>query len=363
VWGDVPDRAAATEVRKAGELAAAEPALPDWLTDVARVEEELRDAEKAGEELDWLADVEIPVTPLGGPTAETATVEVLPEAMPAQEMMPPPVAATLPPATAAPGGLAVGGATSRGLVREKNEDHFLAQHLAWNDGEQTHQAALLVVADGLGAHQSGEKASSLAVRIVAAAMAPALAGILQGPAPEAGKTVLNRHLDRALHEAHAAVLRRSESDPACRGMGTTVAVAVLWDDVALFRHVGDCRAYLFRGDELRQLTTDHTLVHRMVELGQLTPEEASVHPARGELTQAVGTPCPFAPSHLELALAPGDLVVLASDGLGAHLEPDALRDALASWVGPPAELARRLVGLADIGGGSDNCTVVVAERG
>jgi protein phosphatase len=257
--------------------------------------------------------------------------------------------------------MAVGGATSRGRVRQRNEDRFLVQQMAWSDGDVTHEVALLVVADGMGGHQGGDKASSLAVRTMAATLGPVMVGMLQGPSREAGAAVLARHLERAFQEAHAAVCRRSESDAACKGMGATAAAVLVWDDQAFAGHVGDCRVYHLSGGQLRQVTRDHSLVARMVELGQLTEAEAKTHPSRNEVTQGLGKRVKIEPSQHTLKLAPGDKVILACDGLGAHVEDAVLGETAAGWTGTAAELARRLVEMANEGGGSDNCTVLVAQ--
>ncbi len=314
-------------------------AAPEWLGDVAKAEE--AEAEEEGGELDWLADVEIP--PAGAPLEGA------------------PAAATTPPAAVGPCRLAVGGATSRGCVRERNEDRFLVQQLAWSDGDECHELAMLVVCDGMGGHQAGDKASSLAVRTIAGTLAPALAGILQGPSREAGAAVLTRHLERAFQEAHTAVLRRADSDPACKGMGSTGAAAIVWDDQAFLGHVGDCRVYHQRGGQLTQVTRDHSLVARMVELGQLSETEAAMHPARNEVTQALGKRGKVEPSRHVLKLEHGDRLILACDGLAAHVDEPTLRETAAGWTGNAAELAHRLVDLANEGGGSDNCTVLVAQ--
>jgi serine/threonine protein phosphatase PrpC len=306
---------------------------PDWLPDIAQAE----GAVSAGEEFEWLAEVEIP-----------------PASAPA------PGKGASPSAAAGPCRVTVGGVTSRGCVRERNEDRFLIQQMAWSDGDASHELALLVVADGMGGHQGGEKASSLAVRTMAAALGPVMAGFLQGPSREAGTAVLTRHLERAFQEAHAAICRRGETDAACKGMGSTAAAAIVWDDQSFAGHVGDCRVYHLSGGQLRQVTRDHSVVARLVELGQLTEAEAATHPARNEVMQGLGKRGRVEPSRHTLKLAPGDKLILACDGLAAHVETATLAETAAGWTGTAAGLAQRLVELANEGGGSDNCTVLVA---
>jgi protein phosphatase len=358
VWADNADRTKATVVRKAAELAptTAAAGVPDWLGDVAKAEQAAKAEGTAATELDWLADVEIPVGP--AQLSEPVGVELVPagEVLEVVEE-----SAVVPPAPRAggPSHLVIGGATSRGMARERNEDHFLVQQVVWSDGEEGHELALLIVCDGMGGHKGGDKASNLAVRSIATTMFPILAGILQNPDREAGAAVLARNLDKAFQDAHAAICRRAETDPSLKGMGSTAAVVLVWDDQAFIRHVGDCRVYYQEGGQLRQVTRDQTVVGRMVELGQLTPEEAANHPARNEVTQALGKRGLVEPSQESLLLEKGDRIVVCCDGLTAHVDDAKLADTVASWKRSPAALAARLVDMANEGGGSDNCTVAV----
>jgi protein phosphatase len=362
VWAGNPDRALASEVRTASALGAAPsaPAVPDWLDDVARAEQAAQAKSGAGKELDWLADVEIPPGPVNVELAAGPVTPPVPAAGPVEVAPLEEEVATLPPAprVTGPSRLLAGGATSRGMVRDRNEDHFLAQQLVWSAGEEWHELALLAVCDGVGGHNAGDRASSLAVRSFATTLAPVLAGILQNPSRDAGAAVLARHLDKAIQDAHAAICRRAESDKACKGMAATAAVVAVWDDQAFIRHVGDCRVYHLEGGKFQQVTRDQTLVARMVELGQLTPEQAQKHPARNEVTQALGKRGSVDPSQESLLLEPGDRLVLASDGLAAHVGDRELASIVTSWKGSAPDLAARLVDLANEGGGSDNCTVL-----
>ena len=319
--------------------APAAPAAPDWLTDVAEAEA-ARPARPAAP--DWLASVAEGPAP-----AAPAGLDV--------EWIPP-----LLPASSGACRLSVGAATSCGLVRLRNEDHFLTQQISWSSGEEVHEATLLVVADGMGGEKAGDRASALVVSTLAAVVSPVLAGLLRNRPQEAGTGVLTQALAQALREAHLTVSQIAEGDPACKGMGSTAAAAVVRDGKAVISHVGDCRVYHQRGDTLTQVTRDHTLVARMVELGQLTPEEAVNHPTGNQVTQALGKKAPLQPSQHELDLQRGDWLIIACDGLAAHVETDEVR-ATAQKAAPSAGyLAKRLVELANEGGGTDNCTVVAA---
>jgi PPM family protein phosphatase len=250
--------------------------------------------------------------------------------------------------------LLLSGASSRGKVRERNEDRFQTWQWNCNDAEITHEIALLVVADGMGGYQGGEEASRLTVHSVAQHLSPlTLAGQLDG-------SLIAAAIDQAISEANRVVLEQANAEPRWKGMGATVAVVVVWDGRAYFGHVGDCRVYLHRGNELKQLTEDQTLVARMVALGQLSAEEAANHESRNEVTQAVGTRPTIKPSRAEQELVRGDYLLVACDGLAAHVDTPVIEQVLNSPAVPPQHLATQFVNMADEGGGSDNCTVVVA---
>ena len=170
--------------------------------------------------------------------------------------------------------------------------------------------------------------------------------------------MLAENIDYALLEANRAVHRKGQADPACKGMGATAEVVLIWGGRALIGHVGDCRVYHQRGGRLTQRTQDQTLVARMVELGTLTPKEARSHPSRNEVSQAVGKHTDLSPARYEIALAAGDWLIAASDGLHAHLEDADLQAEFARPASSAAERARRLAAAADERGGSDNCTVL-----
>jgi protein phosphatase len=243
-------------------------------------------------------------------------------------------------------------------VRAQHEDSFLVQHLAWSNRGERHEVALVVVADGMGGHEAGDRASGLVIRTVGGALAALLGGGLSGQFKGSTASVLAEALGAALKEANRVVQRAARDEAACMGMGATAAAALVWDGLAVIGHVGDCRVYHQRGGALTQVTRDQTLVARMVELGKLTPREALDHPARNEVAQAVGRQPELEPGRSQVQLALGDWLLVACDGLQAHLDARALQNETAQAPASAARLAQQLVDLADQRGGSDNCTVV-----
>ena len=254
--------------------------------------------------------------------------------------------------------LHVSRATSPGRVRDRNEDGLLVSQLAWAAGGADHEITLMAVLDGMGGHAAGDRAAAIAAHGLASALLPRLAGLVAGVEPLPDEAGFLEMLDLALWEANRAVHRIASEDPALAGMGATGIAVLVCDGTAAICHVGDCRAYLFRAGELRTLTQDQTLARRMVELGTLTERQARTHPSASQVTQALGRQYDIEPSRQTLALAPDDLLVLACDGLHAHLDEAAVAAVLAKRPGEPASA---LVEAANAAGGSDNCTVVVGR--
>jgi serine/threonine protein phosphatase PrpC len=225
----------------------------------------------------------------------------------------------------------VGVATDIGRVRERNEDSYLVE------------PPLYAVADGMGGARGGAVASSLALDKV-----------------EEQFRSSKESLAELIHSANRVVFERSISDRKVSGMGTTLTVATVDDQGAHLGHVGDSRAYLLRGGALRQLTDDHTLVNRMVKAGEITQEEAGVHPHRNVLTRSVGTEPEVVVDEQDIPLIDGDRLLLCSDGLtGMVTEPQI--QAILETTPDPQEAADRLIKAANRAGGIDNITVVILD--
>lgn len=224
-------------------------------------------------------------------------------------------------------------ATHQGMVRENNEDSLYPTA----SGESS-DSVLLIVADGMGGHVAGEVASRLAINAAASTDVDPVDRVAAG--------------NRAIREEVAR-------DPSLDGMGTTMTLLTVEDDIATIGHVGDSRAYLLRDGELRQVTEDHTVAAEYVALGQIKPEEASGHPQRHMLTRTLGVARFVNVDEFKLDLVPGDRILLCSDGLTEMVADDVIAEALAG--GTPDEVVWNLVELANEAGGVDNITVVVVE--
>ncbi len=345
-WLDDIRNAVQTESKSAGK--SSETVQPDWLEDV-RAAEEIEQSFLTTFEF----DAESGLVP-----EEEISVELLkePEEVVEVEPVKPPVPKR---AATTPRRLLVGSATSPGRLRDRNEDSLLVQQWSWSNREERHDVAAIVVADGMGGHASGDKASGLVVRVLCGALTPLVTEVMTQTAPAVPD--LAEILSNALREANRVVREAAQENTACKGMGSTAVALLIWDGRTSICLVGDCRVYHWRTGNLRQVTVDQTLVARMVELGQLTPEEAAKHPRRSEVAQAIGKYALIEPGSYELILKPGDWLVASSDGLQAHVDNLVLGETIAKAGSSASALASRLVELANQAGGSDNCTVAVVR--
>jgi serine/threonine protein phosphatase PrpC len=228
--------------------------------------------------------------------------------------------------------------TDVGRVRSGNEDAFLV-----DDGADTGDAVrLIAVADGMGGHQAGEVASATAIA--------ALVDSVRGGQP----------VDEAITGANAAVFSKAAEDVALRGMGTTMTAAVIEGDALVIGHVGDSRAYLLHDGDLRQLTTDHSVIAELIAAGELSEDEAEMDPRRAMITRALGIDPDVEVDLLDLDVVPGDRLLLCSDGLTTMVRDDAIADVLRGE-SDRERVAEQLVAAANAAGGADNITVVVAD--
>jgi PPM family protein phosphatase len=238
------------------------------------------------------------------------------------------------------------------------------------------ECALLLLADGMGGYDAGEVAAALAVQhlrrnLLAQKPFAALAGATafpsdvpraEGNAPTPLRVNEAKALLRAaLKEANRAVYQasRGPNPVGKRGMGCTAEVVYVDGRNVVVGHVGDSRTYHLHEGRLVQLTRDQTLVNRLVELGQLTAEEADNHPRKNELQQAIGGQPDVEPGVSSGVMKPGDWVVVCSDGVTNHVKDRELAQMLQGEAVSAEMAARRLVNLVNIEGATDNATIVV----
>ncbi len=238
----------------------------------------------------------------------------------------------------------VSGMTDVGLVRQLNEDN-------WGWRKLSTRARLYVVADGMGGHEGGEVASQVAVHTICEIAEAREAEV----AP--GLDAVEALLDEAFQTANNTI--KDEADQRGTDMGTTLtALLVLDGRMGFVANVGDSRAYLYRNQELFQITRDHSLVAKMVERGRITAEEARHHPHSNILLRTVGTERDIDIDIFRVELEAGDRVLLCSDGLWGEVEDRDIEDLLNSHA-DPREATRELVRAAHQAGGKDNVTLVL----
>ncbi len=249
-----------------------------------------------------------------------------------------------------------------GLVRPVNEDSLVYEVL-----DPARPIVLAAVADGVGGNVAGEVASRMATTELKVEVADRGRAVLATEDAGARESVAKSLLALGFERAQTAIRREAQLKPELTGMASTLTAALLVGRDLFIAHVGDSRAYHWSGGTLTQVSEDHSLVAFMVKNGSLTLDEARVHPHRHVLTQALGTDqSPV----VELALvrvAPGDLVLLCTDGLSAVVDDGELGSVLASAAADSdrinnlAQAVERLVSMAKERGGPDNITLILME--
>jgi serine/threonine protein phosphatase PrpC len=243
--------------------------------------------------------------------------------------------------------------TDVGLVRDHNEDAVLVKERGEGTVVGAEFSGLYVVSDGMGGAEAGEVASTLTIRTVAEQVEKTYAQ--GGGTNDAEREVCLR---QAIEAANAAIYAYGREHRESAGLGATVVAALIHDHQVTIAWVGDSRIYLWERGQLQQLSRDHSLVARLVEIGQLSQAEARTHEHRNVLLRSLGSKEQVVVDTLSRPLVRGARLVLCSDGLTTHVEDHALADIM-SRHRDPEEAALELVVAANAGGGSDNISVVV----
>lgn len=236
--------------------------------------------------------------------------------------------------------------TDVGLVRTLNED-------ACQTGLLGENGAWAVVCDGMGGANGGEIASQTAVKSIEQQILSADEEDFKGEG-------LKLLLSTSIFHANSAIYDIAQENESLRGMGTTVIVAIVLDNVAHIAHAGDSRAYLLHNGNIIQLTTDHSMVQELIKNGDLTVEQAKVHPQKNIITRALGVNPIVEIDYERVTLAEHDRILICTDGLTNYIEADEIRkmaDTLDS-----VSLADKLVTLAKENGGGDNITVAILDN-
>ncbi len=250
--------------------------------------------------------------------------------------------------------IAFGQATDVGMVRSNNQDSAYSFFSTSRSVLERPDFGLFIVADGMGGHHDGEKASAIAARSVFGTLTskvyvPMLAGD-------------ERYNDVPITEAMTEAILKANSEIVQKvpDGGTTLTALMIIGDMAYMAHVGDSRLYLIHRDKLEQLTRDHSLVQRLLELDQITADEALDHPQKNVLYRALGQNEQIEVDTLMRRLPPRSRVLLCSDGLWNQVDERQIWEVVSQYPNPQdacSELVRR----ANASGGLDNVTVILLQ--
>ncbi len=236
--------------------------------------------------------------------------------------------------------------TDTGAMRKSNED-------AVEFGIVDENHAWVAVCDGMGGVHGGNIASSVAVKEIKEHIESVFTD-----KTTAGN--IKAMLNNAITKANAAVLKKAESEPEFIGMGTTAVIMVAAGEKLHAIHVGDSRAYLMDGDEMERLTMDHSYVQNLINFGQITEEDAKLHPQRYIITKVIGVREEVAGDYIVADFKSGCKAIACTDGLTNHVDDNKLFDMMQEKTG--REMLEELINTANENGGSDNITVALLEK-
>ena len=234
--------------------------------------------------------------------------------------------------------------TDIGLVRRENQDSVYAKQIDDN-------SALLIVADGMGGHSGGKKASSSAIENIAQNI---LSTYKKSVSQEEIEELLRSSVSFANQSIYDAAFVNSE----LKGMGTTVVVALVIDNILYTANVGDSRLYVYTKGELNQITTDHSYVESLVSKGIISKAEAKTHPKKNIITRAVGSDEIVDIDIFKNELSKDDVILLCTDGLYGLVNEEEIKEVLN---GDIENAATKLVDMANENGGKDNISVITVK--
>ncbi len=249
----------------------------------------------------------------------------------------------------------VGTGQSVGLQRDHNEDTLFVLNSLMADGTNEIQFGLYLVADGMGGYEYGEIASSVAARGASEYILSKMYLPQVDPNGSLPEDSLHEVIETGVMRAQQLVKQKAP------GGGTTLTAAVIVGDQVTIAHVGDSRAYFLHPDgRVELLTHDHSLVHRLVELGQITEEEALAHPNRNVLYRALGQPEPLKPDIQTYPMPHPGYLLICSDGLWGTVTDEEISK-IVKEAGNPSLACKQLVDAANSAGGPDNISVILVK--
>lgn len=258
-------------------------------------------------------------------------------------------------AHAGPAQLLVGVGHSIGKQREHNEDALFTYTTNLISDTLILPFGFYVVADGMGGHKFGEKASAMAVQVMANIVLKALSAPVFDPPTALTPEMLQNIMQEGVQSAHDSILEHAP------GSGSTLTAALVAGDTLTIAHIGDSRAYaLYPEGRILALTRDHSLVKRLVEMGQITPDEAAIDPRRNVLYRALGQVEPLEAEILSMPAPTSGCLLLCSDGLWGLISDEEIR-VIVNAAASPTLACQTLVEAANAAGGPDNISVVLVQ--
>jgi len=249
----------------------------------------------------------------------------------------------------------VGYGLSAGKQRNHNEDAFFTLTTMFSFNESEIPFGLYIVADGMGGHKNGEIASELAIRTIAGTILTEIYTPLMSLDPQPNELSFREIFHNGIEQANTEIISKSY------GGGTTITAVLIVGDQMTIAHVGDSRVYsVDSGGNMEALTRDHSLVKRLQELGQITAEEAAVHPQRNVLYRALGQGEPFEPEIISSRRPETGSLLVCSDGLWSIVGMDGMRSIIKSGISPQ-DICDRLIDAANDAGGPDNISAIMVH--
>ncbi len=231
-----------------------------------------------------------------------------------------------------------------GKVRDINEDNYCVLEKDYG---------LFIVADGMGGHNAGEVASSIAVDNIKD-------HIIKYISTNIEEQLIKGIIYEAFNKANENIYAHAKENLYCDGMGTTTTLALKINSTLYIGHVGDSRAYIIRDNDIQQITSDHSLVAELVRSGNITETEAMEHPRKNIITRALGIDKNIKVDIFTTSFLPSDILILCTDGLSNFVDKHEI-EKIALEIKDSKEICERLVSMANKRGGYDNITVLVAK--
>lgn len=238
------------------------------------------------------------------------------------------------------------GRTDIGLERELNEDSFFTYKINEN-------TLFAIVCDGMGGANGGDVASNTAVDIISRK-------VLDNYSDSFNRDEIKNLIFESIYDANREIFNMAEKDSSLYGMGTTVVAVLVCNDVAYIANVGDSRCYLIQNGNATQVTEDHSVVQELVNRGEITKEQAKIHPIKNLITRAVGIEAKVLIDFIEIDFKDGDIILLCSDGLSNYFDDSNFGEISQKYVDD--ELTENYIKSALNGGGGDNVTVVIIKK-